>query len=156
MKPETTAITGAETPANNTTPYAALVNFYHAFNNRNLQLMTENWLNHDDASMSNPLGGVKRGWQDIASVYKKIFNGAAQVYVEYYDYTLHHSGDMFCAVGKERGYFKLGNNRIDLAIRTSRIYQLHNNCWLQLHHHGSIDNPELLLRYQTAVLGAAT
>ena len=102
--------------------------------------------------MSNPLGGVKRGWREIEEVYKRIFNGPAQVYVEYYDYSIYQTEMMFCAVGKERGYFKRGDIEIDLAIRTSRTYILIDGHWRQLHHHGSIDNPELLASYQTAVL----
>lgn len=151
MKHETTVITGSETPADSTSPYAALVAFYLAFNNRNLELMIKNWANSEEASMSNPLGGVKRGWQEIESVYNKIFNGAAKVFVEYYDYTIHQIGDMFCAVGRERGHFILGDNRIELAIRTTRIYRRNGNRWQQIHHHGSIDNPELLSQYQLAV-----
>jgi hypothetical protein len=150
---EATAITGAEKITEPGSPYAALITFYKAFNTRNLALMTENWNTNNNSSMSNPLGGIKRGWPEIEAVYKKIFNGPAEVYVEYYDYTLHHTDTMFCVVGKERGHFIHREIKIDLAVRTTRIYQFYNNRWLQFHHHGSIDNPELLLSYQTAVLG---
>ena len=52
--------------------------------------------------MDNPLGGIKRGWDEIKAVYELIFSGPAQVSVEFYDYTLHQSQDMFYAVGRER------------------------------------------------------
>ncbi len=42
--------------------------------------------------MANPLGGVHRGWPAIREVYERIFTGPAQVYVEFYDYTLHQAG----------------------------------------------------------------
>ena len=102
--------------------------------------------------MSNPLGGVKRGWPEIQVVNERIFHGPAEVYVEYYDYSLHQTDEMFVAVGRERGYFKLGEQGLDLAIRTSRIYQKLGGQWRQLHHHGSIDVPDDLARYQAAVL----
>ena len=73
--------------------------------------------------MSNPVGGIKRGWEEIRSVYERIFNGPAQVYVEFYDYTIHEAGVMFYAVGRERGEFRLGETAINLAIRTTRIYK---------------------------------
>ena len=150
----TTAITGAEnTDINASDPMAALIEFYQAFNSGDLELMSHNWEKSDEASMSNPLGGVKRGWASISEVYSNIFNGHAKVYVEYYDYSIHHSGAMFCAVGRERGFFQLGKKRIDLAIRTSRIYRMNGGRWHQVHHHGSIDNPKLLATYQEAVLG---
>ena len=148
------SITGAEhMDVELSEPMSALIEFYRAFNDRDLALMSNNWERSDEASMSNPLGGVKRGWESIEEVYSNIFNGNAKVYVEYYDYSLHHSGEMFCTVGRERGFFQLGKNKIDLAIRTSRIYRMNCGRWHQIHHHGSIDNPKLLAAYQEAVLG---
>lgn len=148
------AITGSESEEIKASdPMAALVEFYRAFNNGDLELMSKNWVQSDEASMSNPLGGVKRGWNSIKEVYSNIFNGNAKVYVEYYDYSIHHSGVMFCVVGRERGFFQLGEQKIDLSIRTSRTYRMDCGKWQQIHHHGSIDNPKLLAAYQDAVLG---
>ncbi len=148
------AITGSENiDIKSSDPIAALIEFYNAFNTGNIELMTKNWVKSDEASMSNPLGGVKRGWDSVKEVYSNIFNGSAKVYVEYYDYSIHRSGVMFCAVGRERGYFELGEQKIDLAIRTSRTYRLSCGRWNQIHHHGSIENPKLLAAYQKAVLG---
>ena len=61
--------------------------------------------------------------------------------------------DLSCAIGRERGELTIGNNRLELAIRTSRVYQRIESQWRQVHHHGSIDEPELLRAYQAAVLG---
>ncbi len=129
----------------------ALLKFYQAFNNRNLDLMKIVWLNTKEASMNNPLGGIMRSWQEIESVYNKIFNEKAKVYVEFYDFTIHKTNDMFFATGKERGYFKTDQMKIQLAIRTSRIFKKINGGWKQIQHHGSIDNPELLKKYQELV-----
>lgn len=149
------AITGALHQSTPTTPQAALEEFYAAFNGRDFELMARNWSDGAEASMSNPLGGIQRGWDDIKTVYQRVFNGPARVYVEFYDYSLHEAGDMFVAVGRERGEFQLGETRVELAIRTSRIYRMINGRWRQLHHHGSIDDPALLARYQAAVQNAA-
>ena len=46
-----------------------------------------------------------------------------------------------------------GEVEIKLAIRTSRIYKRVDNGWKQVHHHGSIEDPQLLEQYQSAVLG---
>lgn len=102
--------------------------------------------------MDNPLGGIKRGWPDISAVYQRIFNGPAQVYVEYYDYTIHAFNEVFYAVGRERGFFRMDGHQIDLAIRTSRIFRKAGRTWRQTHHHGSIEDPKLLSSYQKAVL----
>ncbi len=118
-----------------------------------MQMMSENWAQSDDIAMDNPLGGIKRGWTEIQPVYERIFNGSAEVYVEYFDYTIHETDGMFYAVGRERGYFRLSGEEITLAIRTSRIFKRLNGRWKQVHHHGSIEDPQLLAKYQAAVLG---
>jgi len=146
-------IDGSEAILIPNTPLAALSAFYAAFNGRDLLAMEANWLTSPDASMSNPVGGIKRGWGEIRPVYERIFGGAATVYVCYHDFTIHESSNIFLAVGRERGWFKLGDNTITLAIRTSRTYQKVDGEWRQLHHHGSVDSPDLLKRYQVAVLG---
>ena len=104
----------------------------------------------DEIAMDNPLGGIKRGWDEIQSVYHRIFSGRAEVYVEFYDYTIHEASEMFYAVGRERGYFRLGGEEMTLVIRTSRIFRKDGR-WRQVHHHGSIEDAQLLAKYQAAV-----
>jgi ketosteroid isomerase-like protein len=145
-------INGSETDAGAGTPYAVLVNFYKAFNQRDISRMADNWWPSALTSMSNPLGDVKHGWPQIEAVYHKLFNGPTQVYVEFHDFCIDQTSDMFCAVGRERGWFKQNDVQLALAIRTTRIYQRVGSAWRQLHHHGSIDNPALLRAYQAAVL----
>lgn len=130
----------------------ALSKFYKAFNTRDMELMEQSWLNTDEISMDNPIGGIRRGWEEIGNGYNKIFNGKAKVYVEFYDFSIHKTKNMFFATGRERGYFQTEEIEISLEIRTSRIFSKLNNEWKQIHHHGSIDNPELLKTYQEAIL----
>lgn len=137
-------------------PVLALIAFYAAFNNRDLAAMERNWWTEDEtAAMANPLGGLYRGWPAIREVYERIFKGPAQVYVEFHDHTLHESADLFYAVGRERGYLERDGERLEVTIRTSRVFRKHQGRWRQVHHHGSIEDPALLERYQTAVRGAA-
>lgn len=153
MTPEQKPVTGKEDKTGLSLPHQALVDFYHAFNSSDLEIMSRNWAQSEHISMDNPVGGIKRGWNEIREVYDRIFNGPAEVYVEFYDYTLHEAGEIFFVVGRERGQFRVGEKVIQLAIRTSRTYQLIDGRWLQVHHHGSIDNPVLLAEYQQAVRG---
>ncbi|WP_224981598.1 YybH family protein [Geomonas agri] len=131
----------------------ALSQFYEALNSRDMELMSQNWLQGDEAAMDNPLGGIKRGWEEIRSVYERLFGSASDYYFEFYDYTLHDAGELFYVVGRERGTFKTGDIVLEMRIRTSRIFRLINGQWRQVHHHGSIEEPELLTSYQQAVLG---
>ena len=151
MKEYPDVITGNESIDVHGSPLNTLIYFYRAFNSGDLQAMEKNWEQSAEASMSNPLGGVKRGWKEIKQVYQRIFTGPAKVYVEYYDYSLHKTEEMCTVVGRERGFFKLGTQKLELAIRTSRIFRLTDGQWRQLHHHGSIDMPDKLAAYQEAV-----
>lgn len=152
----TNPITGEEKKSDNTSPHSALVDFYNSFNHKNFDLMEENWLQSAEASMSNPLGGLKRGWDEIKEVYTKIFSGSAKVYVEFYDYSIYCTDNMFVAVGRERGSLEINNEITNLLIRTSRVFSLVENQWKQVHHHGSMDNPELLGKYQEVLLGGSS
>jgi len=144
------AITGKETEVL-TPEHKVLEEFYKAFNTQNIKLMEQNW-SAESGIMDNPLGGILRGWKDIQEVYKKIFFGKAEVYVEFYDYSIHKEGDMFFAAGRERGYIRKNGQEIALDIRTSRIYAKENGRYKQLHHHGSITDVKLLDTYQTLVM----
>jgi len=145
-------INGTEIITNETdAKEAALIRFYNAFNLRDAALMKSSWLHSNESSMNNPVGGIKRGWDEIASVYNKIFTGEAKVFVEFYDFTFYSTGVMFFVNGRERGFFEIGNKKIDLHIRTSRVFLLTPEGWKQILHHGSIDDPELLAAYQLAV-----
>lgn len=72
-------ITGRDVGIESGSPLAALSEFYRAFNERDLTLMERNWLASPAASMDNPLGGIRRGWGDIRTVYERIFQGPARV-----------------------------------------------------------------------------
>ena len=152
MKIHETPITGSEDKAGRPNTVQALIDFYTAFNGRDLERMERNWLDSQEVAMDNPLGGIKRGWAEIRSVYERIFSGPAHVYVEFYDYSLHETPECFYAVGRERGEFRFGDTVIPLKIRTSRLYRRVDGQWRQVHHHGSIEDPELLREYQQAVL----
>ncbi|MBV9743896.1 MAG: hypothetical protein JO099_09035 [Acidobacteriia bacterium] len=54
-------------------------------------------------------------------VYQRIFEGPSRVTVEFHDYTLHQFGDVFYAVGRERGSLDGQAEPLELAIRTTRI-----------------------------------
>jgi len=131
--------------------YEVLQDFYHAFNNTDFALMQENWDNSEEIAMDNPLGGIKRGWDELKEIYQRIFTGQSKVYVEFYDYSIVEFEGGFCAIGRERGTLELKGKKLDLAIRTSRVYKRINGVYKQVHHHGSIEDATLLQTYQDLV-----
>lgn len=132
-------------------PIQALAQFYRALNTRDFELMQQNWSASEEAAMDNPLGGIKRGWNEIRAVYQRLFQSPGQYHFEFYDYTLHAHKDTFYAVGRERGTLTIHGRTLSLAIRTTRIFRREDATWRQVHHHGSIEDPEMLAEYQAAV-----
>lgn len=149
-------VTGREYSGEQREPMQALAQFYHALNERDLRVMRQNWANFEDSAMDDPLGGIKRGWPEISRTYEALFRSPGAYRFEFFDYTLHQSGDLFYVVGRERGELTVNGQPMKLAIRTSRIFQRDSEGkWRQTHHHGSIDEPQMLAAYQQAVLGAS-
>jgi ketosteroid isomerase-like protein len=147
-------ITGNETLANDNGPLDALVSFYRAFNGRDIEALARNWAEGESPSMDNPVGGIRRGWASISQGYEKLFKGPANVRVAFHDFTSQGAGDWHLFVGREKGVCEVGDQRIELRIRTTRWFVKQEGRWRQWHHHGSIEEPGLLASYQTAIFGA--
>ncbi len=154
MKLEQVPVTGRENKDRLSAPLKVLSEFYEALNSRAIEKMAGNWAQTDEAVMDNPLGGIKRGWEEIRTVYEQLFSSQSQFWFEFYDYSLHFAGEIFYAVGRERGELRTGKTVLNMAIRTTRIFRLMDGRWQQVHHHGSIEDPDLLDKYQKAVKGS--
>jgi ketosteroid isomerase-like protein len=144
-------ITGRESPVDPREPLGAVAEFYKAFNRRDSVLVAENWDTAHDVVMDNPLGGITRGWNELSKVYARLFEGEAKVYVEFHDYTLHQFADIFYVIGRERGALTSTTGSLELKIRTSRVFRKADGRWKQTHHHGSMDDPGMLAKYQQLV-----
>jgi limonene-1,2-epoxide hydrolase len=129
--------------------------FYYAFNQRDMNVFAKVWAEHELIQLNNPLGGILRGYEPISELYRGIFNGNARVWVELHDIVEFQSDAMVVFAGREKGEFTKGEVTLPLSIRTSRIVQWMGNDigWKQVHHHGSIEDAQLLAEYQGAVRG---
>src|SRR5687767_15957341 len=141
-------ITGAETRAGDGGPLDALIDFYRAFNARDLDGLAASWVEGEAASMSNPIGGIRRGWPAIREGYSKLFDGPATVRVTFHDFTSQGGSDWHVFVGREKGTCRTPTGSLDLRFRTTRWFVRTNGAWRQLHHHGSVEEPALLAEYQ--------
>ena len=132
---------------------AALETFYYAFNQRSLEVFRSVWLDHPLVQLNNPLGDILRGGEQITALYDRVFNGPARVWVEFYDIVEYASPETMVFAGRERGEYASGSGVVPLEIRTSRVFRYlgAGSGWRQVHHHGSIDDPDLLRRYREAV-----
>lgn len=151
VKPIQEPITGKEELGDLSQPQQALAQFYRAFNTRDLAMIDDNFSPSDEVAIDNPLGGIRRGAEVPHKMYEIVFKSPADVHVEFWDYTIHRVGDVFWAVGRERGTYRDGDTVKDLNIRTTRVFRLYDGRWRQVHHHGSIEDARLLEDYQNAV-----
>lgn len=137
-------IFGTETGHDPGGPLAALIAFYRGFNARDLDSLAGTWLDGADPSMSNPIGGLRRGWPSIREGYARLFQGPARVTVAFHDFTMQGDDRACLFVGREKGRCAWPGGEITLRIRTTRWFVHRNGTWRQLHHHGSIEEPALL------------
>ncbi len=133
---------------------AALETLYYALNHRILSLFRQMWVDDPFSQLDNPVGGIARGTDEIAALYARIFNGAVRVKVELRDVVRYVTPEIVVFAGTEQGTYEVDGQVIPLTIRTTRIFRYVEGLgWRQMHHHGSIDQPEALARYQRAVFG---
>lgn len=134
---------------------AALETFYHALDNADLDVLRAVWSPDPLAQLNNPVGGIVRSGDAIADLYRRIFGGGLDVQVTFTDAATHLGRDTAVFAGREVGsYAGRDGERVPLRIRTSRVFTWHGDQgrWLQVHHHGSIDDPAALAAYQAAAL----
>jgi ketosteroid isomerase-like protein len=149
-------ITGDEENSDPRKPEGALAEFYRAFNSRDLALMEQNWAG-DEAVLYHELGGVRHGWTEIKELYEQtLLASPAGVLMTFHDYRIERFSDTFFAVGLERGLLRTPKDVLEFRIRATRIFGWRNGRWRQLHHHGSIEEPELLANYLTLFLTGHT
>lgn len=144
-------ITGSERGTGDNGPVDALIHFYRAFNSAEIAGLQAVWLSGDAPSMDNPIGGIRRGWTSIAEGYSRLFNGPAKVNVTFHDFTTQGAGDWHLFVGRERGTCVTEDESLELAFRTTRWFIQQDGRWRQLHHHGSVEDPDMLRRYQQMI-----
>ena len=58
-----TEVTGREARSGGGDALDALIDFYRAFNARDLDGLAANWEQGDAPNMDNPMGGIRRGWR---------------------------------------------------------------------------------------------
>lgn len=94
-----------------------------------------------------------RGIQPISNLYQKIFYGLSTVWVEFHNVVRYLSNNFAVFIGQESGQYTNNGRILDLQKRTSCffIYSEVEGRWFQVHHHGAIDDAELLNNYQETV-----
>ncbi|MBX4959770.1 YybH family protein [Rhizobium lentis] len=146
-------VDGDETQRGDGSPLDSLIAFYRAFNIGDLAGLEDVWVAGSEPSMDNPIGGIRRGWGQIAEGYSKLFEGLAKVHVTFHDFTSQGGEDWHLFVGRERGVCRTATETLDVAFRTTRWFVRKQGGWRQLHHHGSVEDPQMLADYQRLIFG---
>ncbi len=155
MTAKLTEVTGHEARNGSGDAFDALIDFYAAFNARDLDGLAANWEQGDAPSMDNPMGGIRRGWKSISEGYMKLFGGPGVVQVTFHDFSSQGGDDWHLFVGREFGTCTTPVQQMDVRFRTTRWFTRRGGAWRQLHHHGSIEEAGMLAAYQKIVLGMA-
>jgi SnoaL-like domain len=137
---------------------AALESFYYAFNHRDLEALERVWHGDPLVQLNNPLGGMLRGTDDVVDLYRRVFDSPARLEVTFGEIVEYRATGTVCFAGRETGRFTDPAGRtLPLRIRTTRVFAYDKTAarWGQVHHHGSIDDPDALRDYQHAVAGGA-
>ncbi|MGO6817839.1 YybH family protein [Rhizobium leguminosarum] len=146
-------VNGGERKRGDGSSLDALIEFYRAFNAGDLAGLEDVWLGGSEPSMDNPIGGIRRGWDQIVDGYSKLFKGQAKVHVTFHDFTSQGADDWHLFVGRERGVCRTAKETLDVAFRTTRWFVRRDGGWRQLHHHGSVEDPKMLADYQRLIFG---
>lgn len=135
---------------------AALETFYYALNHRDLDALSAVWSQDELAQLNNPVGGILRSGSAVTDLYRRIFAGNLALTVTFGDAATYEWPEVVVFAGREIGqYHDRTGAEVPLTIRTSRVFGYDHAAgrWLQVHHHGSIDDPDELAAYQRAVRG---
>jgi len=85
---------------------ACLESFYHAFNNKDIEVLKKVWHEDDLSQLNNPLGGIIRGVGPIVELYDKVFKSKASVHVEFGSIICYETLRTVVFAGIETGEFK--------------------------------------------------
>lgn len=132
---------------------ASLETFYFALNNADLDVLAAVWSDDELAQLNNPVGGIIRSGAAIVDLYRRIFVSGMNVQVRFTDAATYLAQNTALFAGREIGtYLDADGTESVLQIRTTRFFTWHADAgrWRLLHHHGSIDQPDELHRYQQA------
>ena len=144
-------ITGQEDAFEELHPLNVVIAFYKDFNARDVEATANNWAKKYSIAMTNPTGGIRRNWNSVKEYYNKIMDDKVRFYIEIHDLKFHQFDNVFYEEGRERGSLDIDTDQLGIKIRTSRIYKLFDEGWRQIHQHSSIDDAELLERYQQVI-----
>jgi len=120
--------------------YQALHEYYAALNSGDIEKMRNSWSKEQTTAFTSPLGGIVRTYKEVIQAHKELFSLPIKIDVEYYDIEITTLNNGFCSVGREKGTMKIGNEVIDVAFRTSRLFIKEEGTFKQLHHHGSFED----------------
>jgi ketosteroid isomerase-like protein len=133
---------------------AALETFYRALNHADLDLLTATWADDPLAQLDNPVGGILRGRAAVTELYARIFAGGLDVRVTFTDAVRFTVDDAVVVTGREVGSYAGATGRVPISIRTTRVLGRTAQGWRLVHHHGSLDDAEVLAAYRRAALGS--
>lgn len=133
---------------------AALETFYYAWHCRDAPALRAGWSASPFAQVDSSLGGIVRGGEAIAGLYRRAAASPLNVRLTFEDVIAFYGASDVVYAGRETGsYTARDGSAVPVEIRSTRYFRYEGGHWRQYHHHGSIDDPDALRAYQQAFGG---
>lgn len=131
---------------------AALETFYRAFNAGDRELLLTLWADEPLVHLDDPLGRSVRGHGEIAELYRSLVRRGVLAWIQFDEILEISTNESVIFVGRERGMVMTTDDIVPLRIRATHCLSWIESvsAWRWVHHHGSIEEPELMARYQRA------
>lgn len=133
---------------------AALETFYYAWHSRDAAALRACWSTSPFTQVDGPAGGILRGGQTIAGLYRSVVAGNMNLRATFDDVIAYYGASHVVYAGRETGsYTAPDGSTVLVEIRATRYFRYEDGHWRQYHHHGSSDDPDALRAYQHAFRG---
>jgi ketosteroid isomerase-like protein len=118
------------------TPEEAEQAFYRAFQNADLQLMTEVWAERDFVECIHPMADRAYGHAQVLDSWRRIFAGGLRVRLQLSE--VHRTHDALLAIHVVYEHLRVPGQASDYPpIIATNVYQLLETGWFMIHHHAS-------------------
>jgi ketosteroid isomerase-like protein len=118
---------------------AANQRYYQAFEERNLDAMSDLWVRTDEAVCTHPGWSTLRGWGRIAASYFTLFQNGQQLQFVITEQRIVMAGDTAWASLDEN----LLGDQGGVTVATLNLFVRRDEQWRMICHHGSVVNAAL-------------
>lgn len=96
------------------------------------------WSHSASVITMHPVGGREQGWTKVNGRWRQVAKVMSGGRVRLSNRLLRVVGDVAYEVGTERGWLKVGTQRVTIKHRVTNIYRREAGAWKIVHHHTDV------------------